>query len=167
MHPSFNSILRNFLLASGWGLAPFCLGLLAALVLVLAEFVREFLHAVFGFAEMGGSDVILAVLRLVDLVLVANLVVMIIGAGVEIFLPSSAARNEDGPGLAGVADFGALKPRLFASISAIAAVDLLENFLNIDSIHKSGVLLEIAMLLAFILSGVLLAWMDRLAVERH
>jgi uncharacterized protein (TIGR00645 family) len=167
MHPRFNTILRNFLLASGWGLAPFCLGLIAALVLVLAEFVREFAHAVVGFTAMGGSDVILAVLKLVDLVLVANLVVMIIGAGVEIFLPSSAARSEDGLRSVGIVDFAALKPRLFASISAIAAIELLENFLDIASIDKSWVLVEIAMLLAFVLSGVLLAWMDRLAVERH
>jgi len=56
---------------------------------------------------------------------------------------------------------------VFASISAIAAIDLLENFLNIDSVHQAGVLLEIAMLLTFVLSGVLLAWMDRLAADRR
>ncbi len=89
MHPRFNTILRTFLLASRWGMAPFCLGLLAALLIVLAQFFRELAHAVLGFTAMGGPEVILAVLKLVDLVLVANLVVMIIGAGVEIFLPSS------------------------------------------------------------------------------
>ena len=167
MHPRFNTILRTFLLSSGWGMAPFCLGLIAALILVLVEFVRELVQAVLGFAGMGGSDVILAVLKLVDLVSVANLVVMIIGAGVEIFLPSGAEQNKDGLQSAGIVDFARLKLKLFASISAIAAIDLLENFLNIDSVHQSGVLLEIAMLLTFVVSGVLLAWMDRLAAGRQ
>jgi uncharacterized protein (TIGR00645 family) len=165
MHPRINTILRNFLLASGWAIAPFCLGLIVALGLVLAEFVRELVQAVVGFAGMGGSEVIIAVLKLVDLVLVANLVVMIIAAGVEIFLPASAL-DEGSRASAGVVDFAALKLKVLGSISAIAAIDLLENFLNIDSVHQAGVLLEIAMLLAFVLSGVLLAWMDRLTAER-
>jgi|SRR5579862_6769876 len=162
MHPRFNTILRNFLLASGWGMAPFCLGLIAALALVLAEFFRQLVRAVFGFAGMSGPEVIVAALKLVDLVLVANLVVMIIGAGVEIFLPSSAARNEGG---SAATSFAELKLKVFGSISAIVAIDLLENFLDIDSVHKADVLLEIAALLSFVLSGVLLAWMDRLAAE--
>ena len=166
MHPRFNTIFRTFLLGSGWGMAPFCLGLIVALALVLAEFVPELVQAVLGFTGMGGSEVIIAVLKLVDLVLVANLVVMIVGAGVEIFLPSSMAPDESGSAVAGI-DFAALKLKVFASISAIAAIDLLENFLNIDSVHQAGVILEIAMLLTFVLSGVLLAWMDRLAAIRQ
>jgi uncharacterized protein (TIGR00645 family) len=166
MHPRFNTNLRTFLLASRWGMAPFCLGLIAALGLVMAQFFRELAHAVLGFTAMGGAEVIITVLKLVDLVLVANLVVMIIGAGVEVFLPSSAARDESGSEAAGIVDFAALKLKVFGSISAIAAIDLLENFINIDSAHNSGVLLEIGMLLTFVLSGVLLALMDRLATER-
>jgi uncharacterized protein (TIGR00645 family) len=163
MHPRFNTIFRNFLLASSWTMAPFCLGLIAALALVLAEFVRELVGVVVGFSGMSSAEVIVAVLKLVDLVLVANLVVMIIGAGVEIFLPSSA-RSEGGAATSGFAE---LKLKVFGSISAIVAIDLLENFIDIDSVHKAGILLEIAMLLAFVLSGVLLALMDRLAAERH
>ncbi len=162
MHPRFNTNFRTFLLASRWGMAPFCLGLLAALVLVMAQFFRELAHTVLGFTAMGGAEVIIAVLKLVDLVLVANLVVMIIGAAVEVFLPS-AARDESG---SGIVDFAELKLKVFGSI-AIAAIDLLENFIDIDSAHNSGVLLEIAMLLTFVLSGLLLAWMDRLATERR
>src|SRR6266853_4458881 len=115
MHPRFNTNLRTFLLASRWGMAPFCLGLLAALVLVMAQFFRELAHTVLGFTAMGGAEVIIAVLKLVDLVLVANLVVMIIGAAVEVFLPS-AAPDESG---SGIVDFAELKLKVFGSISAI------------------------------------------------
>ena len=165
MRPRFNTILRSFLLASRWGMAPLCLGLIAALVLVLAQFFRELGHAVLGFTSMGGSELILAVLKLVDLVLVANLVVMIIAAGVEVFLPTEAAPGQDRPEGAGIVDFAALKPKVFASISAIAAIDLLESFLDIDAVEKSGLLWEVLILLAFVLSGVLLAWMGRLAAD--
>jgi uncharacterized protein (TIGR00645 family) len=167
MRPRFNSILRAALLGSRWGMAPFCLGLIAALLIVLVQFFCELAHVVAGFAAMGDSDVILAVLKLVDLVLIANLVVMIIAAAVEIFLPTAAHQRYQDEGAGDIADIAALKPRLFASISAIAAIDLLESFINVDRADKSDVLWEIAILLAFVVSGVALAWMERLGAERH
>jgi len=167
MQPRFNTILRTFLLASRWGMAPFFLGLIVALLIVLAQFFRGLAQALIAFPGMDGSAVMLAVLRLVDLVLVANLVVMIIAVGVEIYLPIAAPQDENRPALAGMADFSGLKLKLFASISAIAAIDLLESFLNIDPADKSDVLWDILILMTFVASGVLLALMDRLAVGRH
>jgi uncharacterized protein (TIGR00645 family) len=167
MRPRFSAILRTALLGSRWGMAPFCLGLIAALLIVMAQFFRELVHAVAGFPAMGDSDVILAVLRLVDLVLLGNLVVMITAAGVEIFLPTAAHQREAEAGERDIVDIAELKPRLFASISAIAAIDLLESFVNIGQSDKSAVLWQVAILLAFVVSGVLLAWMERLGAGRH
>ena len=166
MRQGFNPILRHAVSGSRWAMAPLCLGLIAALVIVLVQFFRELAHIVAGFAGMGSADVMLEVLKLVDLVLIANLVLMIIGAALEIFLPTAAAAP-DRPEWAGLADFSALKLKLFASISAIAAVDLLESFLNIDPANKSDVLWEILILLTFVVSGLLLALMDRLGAERR
>jgi len=164
MGSRFNTIVRDALLASRWAMAPLCLGLIAALLIVLVQFFRELAHVVAGFAAMGDAEVILAVLKLVDLVLIANLVVMIIAAGVELVLPAAMHAAD---AASDIVDIAALKPRLFASISAIAAIDLLESFINIGPADKSGILWEIAILLAFVVSGVLLAWMERLGPERR
>jgi uncharacterized protein (TIGR00645 family) len=164
MGSRFNTIIRDALLASRWTMAPFCLGMIVALLVVLAQFFRELAHIVTGFAAMADADVIIAILKLVDLVLIANLVVMVIAAGVEMVLPA-AVHGAEAPA-SEIADIAALKPRLFASISAIAAIDLLESFINIGPADKSGVLWEIAILLAFVVSGVLLAWMERLGQQR-
>jgi len=93
--------------------------------------------------------------------------VMIISAGVEIFLPSVPASGEERPESSKIVDFAGLKLRLFASISAIAAIDLLESFVNTAPAEKNAVLWEIAMLLAFVVSGVMLALMDRLASDQR
>src|SRR5262249_49586433 len=132
----------------------------------LAQFVRELAHVMLGFPEMDDPTVIIAVLRLVDLVLVANLLVMIVGAGVEMFLPS-AVHKEEAEAEIDIVDIATLKLRFFASISAIAAIDLLESFVNISSVDKTVVLWEIAILLTFVASGVLLALMERLSSEPH
>jgi uncharacterized protein (TIGR00645 family) len=166
MRNGFNGVLRAVLFASRWVMAPFCLGLCAGLLIVLAHFLRELWHAATDFPGMSGAEIILAVLKLVDLVLVANLLLMIIVAGVEIFAPS-VVENSDRPHAAGIAEFAAYKPRLLASIVAIASVDLLESYINIDSVDKSTVLWEIVIVLGFVVTGVLLACMERLSGERH
>lgn len=163
MHRRFNRLLRAALLGSRWAMAPLCLGLVVTLLIEIVQFFRELYHVVVEFQGMADAAVILAVLKLVDLMLVANLVLMLIGAGVEIFLPAQPERPAD----VGVAEFAALKPRLFASITAIAGIDLLESFISPATVDKGTVLWEIIMLLAFVVAGVLLAVIERLEMERH
>ena len=106
-------------------------------------------------------------LKLVDLVLVANLVLIMIGAAVEIFVPKAAALDRARAELPGVVDFTALKLKVFGSISAIAAIEMLETFVNIHVVDKQDVLWEILILLVLVVAGVLTAWMDRICEARH
>ena len=163
MFERLNRCLRGVLLASLWAMAPLCLGLVAALLIIIVEFYRELVQVVAAFGSLRGAEVILAVLKLVDLVLVANLLLMIVSAAIEIFLPRAADRSHN----EGIAGFAALKPRLFASISAIAAIDLLESFVNIESVDKTAVLFEVGILLAFVVAGLLLALTGRLDADRR
>lgn len=155
------------LLGSRWLMAPLYFGLIAALLIVLAEFFRELFHIVVDFSGFATAQVILAALKLIDLVLVGNLVLILLAAGAEIF--SSRVLAEDHGGQAkwmGPVDFGALKLKIIASLVAIAAVDLLESFFNVETVDKSTILWEILILLAFGAAGVLLAVTDRLT-EKH
>ena len=168
MNSRFYTIIRAILLGSRWLMAPFFLGLIAALLVLLAQFFRDLTRAVIGFAELGGGELVVTVLKLVDLVLIANLVLMIVAAGAEAFVPRSTEDAKAPPdGGAALVDFAGLKLKVFASLSAIAAVDLLESSINFESMDKARVFVEILILLAFVVSGLLLAWMDRLAAERH
>jgi len=60
-----------------------------------------------------------------------------------------------------------IKLKLFASISAIAAIYLLERFINVHPVDKTELFWEILILLTFVASVVLLALMDRLTGDRH
>jgi len=162
------ALISTVLIASRWLMAPLYLGLIAALVVVIVEFFRELVHAVTGFGGLSTDGVILATLKLIDLVLVANLVLIMIFAGVGT-LGSSLIGPErrDLTLFMGKTDFSGLKLKVVASLIAIAAVDLLEVYVEIGSANKTDVLWQIAILLVFVISGVLLAWMDRLAAEPH
>jgi len=90
---------------------------------------------------------------------VANLVLLIMAAAAEIFVPDEPTAATGGRGPPRSVDISALKLKVFG---AIAAIEVLESFINIESVDKQNVLWEILILLALVVSGVLLAWMDRL-----
>jgi hypothetical protein len=54
-----------------------------------------------------------------------------------------------------------------ALLIAIAAIDLLESFVGIGSVSKIDIEWRIAILATFVLTGILLAWMDRLATKSN
>jgi uncharacterized protein (TIGR00645 family) len=161
-------LLANLLIASRWLMAPLYLGLLVVLIVVVVAFFRELVGIVATFADLHRDGVILAALQLIDLVLIGNLVLIVIGAGLDTVVSrritdAHAARPE----WMGKDDFAGLKLKVVASIIAIAAVDLLESFVEIDTVDKGELGWKIAVFMAFVVAGLLLAWMDRLTGDTH
>ena len=159
-------IRRNvgrMMFATRWVMAPIYLGLLAVLLLLAFKFVQTIVHMLPAALGMDISDTILAALGLVDLSLVANLVVIVMFAGWENFvgqlLRGSAEREI---AWLGNLDFSTVKLKLFASISAIAAIQILETFVHISNVPKQDAGWQLAILLGLGVTGVLLAAMDRL-----
>lgn len=168
MHWTVEKLLANLLIASRWLMAPFYLGLAAALVVVIVEFFRELVVAVVGFDGMHRESVILVALKLIDLVLVGNLLLIVIGAGLDTIVSRRVTDEHPArPDWMGKDDFSGLKLKVLASIIAIAAVDLLESYIEIETVDKATIVWKIAVFLAFVVAGLLLAWMDRLTSEPH
>jgi uncharacterized protein (TIGR00645 family) len=162
------TLIAGVLVASRWLMAPLYIGLIAVLVVVVVAFFHELLSTVIALPQLHADAVILAVLKLIDLVLLGNLVLIMIFAGVctlggVLTITGRAGWTQ----FMGKIDFSGLKLKVVASLIAIAAVDLLESFVEISTTDKSDVLWQIAILMAFVVSGVLLAWMDRLVQEPH
>jgi uncharacterized protein (TIGR00645 family) len=149
------------LLASRWLMAPLYFGLVVSLVVDVIVFFRGLIQAVASFSE-GGGGVILSVLKLIDLILLGNLILIIIGAGVDTLVSETVLEQRRRPEWMGKIDFSALKIKIITSIIAIAAVYQLETFFTIHEQDKSDVLWSVVIFMSFVVAGVLLAWMDRL-----
>ena len=67
----------------------------------------------------------------------------------------------------GKVGFGALKLKLMTSIIAIAAIYTLEDFMHVAEIDNRELGWSVGILLAFVVSGLLLALMDRLGGSGH
>jgi uncharacterized protein (TIGR00645 family) len=163
MGNKLEELIAATLRASRWLMAPLYLGLIVALGVVLVEFYRELAHTIAGFGDMTIDMVNLAVLRLVDVVLVGNLVFIMTAAGVQALAATAAADRQDWMGRL---DFSALKFKILASIVAIASIEMLETYMNISSMNKTDVLWKVVILLALVVAGLVLAWMDRLGADR-
>ena len=153
--------LENLLFASRWLMAPFYLGLIVSLAVLMVKFVQELIHYAEDFWFAKETDVILGALTLVDLSLAGNLLVMVIFAGYENFVSKiDLGDHPDRPDWLGKIDFSAMKLKLIASIVAISGIHLLKRFMTIEEVSKDDLGWLVGIHMAFVVSGVLLALMD-------
>jgi uncharacterized protein (TIGR00645 family) len=112
------------------------------------------------------NDAVLGVLSLIDLSLAGNLLLIVIFSGYENFVSKmDIAGHKDEPEWMGTVDFSALKLKLVASIIAISGIHLLKVFMGIDKVTEFQVKWMVILHLVFIISGLLLALMDFVAVK--
>lgn len=162
------SFLERFIFGSRWLLAPFYLGLVAAIALLLVKFVKEFAQLLPTVVSGSGGDVMVGVLTLVDVALVANLLLIIIFAGYENFVSKiDTGNHEDRPEWMGHVSFSDLKIKVIGSIVAISGIELLKAFVNVEAYTTEQLAWKVGLHMAFVVSGVLFALMDRLSTKPH
>jgi uncharacterized protein (TIGR00645 family) len=160
--------IEAVLFGSRWLMAPIYLGLVGGLVVILAEFVQDLAKLILHVPTATSDETIVGVLTLVDLSLMGSLVLMVMFAGYENFVSKfEGVDHVDKPSWMGHIDFADLKLKLMGSIVAISAIKLLESFMN--AAHESDRELgwSVGIHMAFVVSGVLLAVMDRLPAKDH
>jgi uncharacterized protein (TIGR00645 family) len=181
---SIEHLLEVLIFNSRWLLAPFYLGLVLAIGMILVKFGQEFFHLLPQVFETKESDLVLAVLTLVDMSLVANLLLIIVFSGYENFVSKiDTAGHEDRPEWMGKVDFSGLKVKVIASIVAISAIELLKTFVNVGAqisantvssaspaewtTLDTAIAWKVGIHVILIISGVLFAYMDKVAESTH
>jgi uncharacterized protein (TIGR00645 family) len=167
-HSLVERIIEWLIFGSRWLLAPIYVGLTAALVVLVIKFVQHAVELLMHVLTTDGDDTIIGILALIDLALMGSLVLMVMFAGYENFVSKlDLAGHRDKPGWMGHVGFGDLKLKLMASIVAISAIQVLESFMNIDRLSDRTLAWSVGIHMAFVVSGVLLAVMDRLTEKTH
>ena len=153
------------LFASRWLAAPFYVGLVGALVMLLVVFLRELVNELSHIWTMTPDEGIMAALSLIDLSLAANLLLIVIFSGYENFVSKiDTSNHEDRPDWMGHVDFSGLKLKLIASIVAISGISLLKAFMGLSKPGAEVDYQELAWMAGlhgmFVISGLLLAITD-------
>lgn len=156
--------VEKAIFAMRWLVAPFFLGLFVAVLALIWKFFLDLYQLVLHLPAASGKEVIVAALKLIDFALTANLILIVIFAGHENFLRKvDPAQQSDWPDGITQLDIGGLKQRLLGSVVAIATVETLEWYLDIEDysdMSKFGWV--IGFQLAFVASMLMLAIADRL-----
>ncbi len=93
----------------------------------------------------------------------ANLVLMVMFAGYESFVSKLHVDDHaDRLDWMGQIGFGDLKLKLMTTIIAITAIRLLESFMDVGNQTQHDLAWSVGILVTFVVSGLLLAFMERM-----
>jgi uncharacterized protein (TIGR00645 family) len=155
--------LESVLFNSRWLLAPFYLGLVVSLAVLMLKFMMMLWEFILHSVGAKESDIILGVLSLIDVSLTGNLILIVVFSGYENFVSKiNPGDHPDWPDWMTKVNFAGLKQKLLASIVAISAIQVLKAFMNLDSTfdaQKMGWLVGIHVV--FVVSALILALSDR------
>jgi uncharacterized protein (TIGR00645 family) len=165
--PKLEKMIEGAIFGSRWLQVPLYLGLILVLLVLCAKFFMVLVKLVFGLGEMDEAKIVLMVLELVDVVMVANLIVMVVISGYENFV---SRLDIDGQGEKlswfGKLDAGSLKIKLASSIVAISSIHLLKAFLDAAEISNDKLLMLVVIHMTFIVSALMLAYLDKMLGQK-
>ena len=162
--------LGRMIFFSRWLQAPLYLGLIVAQGVYVYRFFVELSHLVMHAADWEEKTVMMAVLGLIDVVMIANLLVMVIVGGYETFVSRlNLHGHPDEPEWLSHVNAGVLKVKLATALIGISSVHLLQTFIRLayskDQADQNGVVLQVVVHLTFVVSALLLAVTDRLITK--
>ncbi|MBL8654313.1 MAG: TIGR00645 family protein [Alphaproteobacteria bacterium] len=160
--------IERLIFASRWLQAPLYVGLIVVMALLAAKFFQELVHLTAILWTLNEYRLVLAVLGLVDMVMVANLIVMVVISGYENFVSRLELDGvKDRLSWFGKLDAGSLKIKLASSIVAISSIHLLKAFLDVNEIPTEKLILLVVIHLTFIVSALMLAYLDKMLGQKN
>jgi len=161
--------MESLIFNSRWLMAPFYLGLVLSLAILLLKFLMLLWEFVLHLPYAKESDIILGVLSLIDVSLTGNLILIVVFSGYENFVSKiDPGGHPDWPDWMTKIQFGGLKQKLLASIVAISAIQVLKAFMNIDTVFEPSKLAWlVGVHLVFVVSAFMLAISDRWSGGDH
>lgn len=155
--------MESLIFWSRWLQAPLYLGLIVAQGVYVYHFIHELIILISKAAVIGETEIMLIVLGLIDVVMIANLLIMVIIGGYETFVSRlDLEKEEDKPEWLDHIDAGMLKVKLATALVGVSSVHLLKSFINADNMAPETIKWQVIIHLAFLLSAVALAVTDKI-----
>jgi uncharacterized protein (TIGR00645 family) len=154
-------VIERVLVSSRWLLAPFYLGLVVVLLIVLFKFCQELIHLVETIPSLTEEDTVTSALGVIDLALLGSLILIVIFSGYENFVSRIDATGHDKwPEWMTKVDFTGLKLKLLGSIVLISGIQLLKSFMSVERVADRELFWLLTVHMVFVVSAVLLAVSD-------
>ena len=159
-------VMEAFIFWSRWLQAPLYLGLIVAQGVYVYEFMQELIHLVAKVGSLTETEVMLIVLGLIDVVMIANLLIMVIIGGYETFVSKlDLEGNPDQPEWLSHVNAGVLKVKLAVALISISSIHLLRTFINAAHMEDRVVIIQVSIHVAFLISAIAIAWADKVMMQ--
>ena len=166
MFPRFVKSMESLIFASRWLQAPLYLGLIVAQGVYVYQFMLELIHLVTKIGSLSETDIMLIVLGLIDVVMIANLLIMVIVGGYETFVSRLELEcHPDQPEWLSHVNASVLKVKLAMALIGISSIDLLRTFINAAQLEDRVILWRVVIHVTFLVSALALAYTDKIMIS--
>lgn len=168
MNNHFRTNLVRFIFASRWLQAPLYLGLVLVLGIYVYEFSLHLFYLLQHLYTLGETQIMMGVLDLIDVVMIANLLIMVIVGGFEIFVSHLNIDNHpDHPEWLDSVDASSMKVKLATALISISSVHLLKTFFDMSQLTSTTVMWQVVIHITLLVSAVAIAFINVLLNKSH
>lgn len=165
-NPRLNAIMQiisRVIFTGRWLQAPLYIGLLFILAAYVYRFLMELWHLMQHVNSSDNTQIMLGVLDLIDVVMIANLLIMVILGGYETFVSRlNLEAHPDQPEWLDHLDAGAMKIKLALALIGISSIHLLRTFIDPSKQSTEAVLWQVIIHLTLLVSALTIAFTNRL-----
>jgi uncharacterized protein (TIGR00645 family) len=160
--------LSRLLFFGRWLQAPLYFGLIIILAAYAYRFISELFMLVKHMPSLNDSQVMLGVLDLIDVVMIANLLIMVIVGGYENFVSHLHLQNHpDKPEWLEEMNAGAMKVKLALALVGISSIHLLRTFIDPAKLNNFSIMWQVIIHLTLVVSAIAIAFSNRLVANGH
>ena len=151
-----------------WLQLPLYLGLILILAAYVYRFTRELFTLIMHINGFDDTHIMLGVLDLIDVVMIANLLIMVVMGGYETFISHlDLNAHPDTPEWLDHLDAGAMKVKLSLSLVGISSIHLLRTFIDPTKLSNFSVMWQVIIHVTLIVSALAIAWTNNMLSKSH
>ncbi|MBY0446817.1 MAG: TIGR00645 family protein [Burkholderiales bacterium] len=172
LNHSKTNMLGTIIFGSRWLQLPIYLGLIVVQGVYAYKFLAALFTMMMSLTTLTETQIMLSVLGLIDVVMIANLLLMVTVGGYETFVSRLRINTHpDQPEWLDHVNATVLKVKLSMAIISISSIHLLQTFINADKMNPVTMQWQVIIHLSFLVSAAALAYTDKLlhsvAPQRH
>jgi len=158
-----SKIISQFVFLSRWLQAPLYLGLILVLGVYVYHFAFKLIELVASATQHNEYAIMLQALDLIDVVMIANLLIMVIVGGYETFVSHLNMQDHpDHPEWLDEVNAGTMKIKLALSLIGISSIHLLRTFIDPSVYSRETIIWQVAIHLTLLMSALIIAFTNKL-----
>jgi uncharacterized protein (TIGR00645 family) len=151
--------LTQFIFMGRWLQLPLYFGLILILGVYAYRFLLELFVLTGHATSLDNTGFMLVVLDLIDVVMIANLLIMVIIGGYETFVsPLHLHDHSDRPEWLDEVNAGTMKVKLALSLIGISSIHLLRTFIDPAKLSNMNVMWQVVIHITLVLSALAIAF---------